>query len=120
MDRGAAAEHTGVMGRYLAVDEQGRGLRATWRPDRGFTNVSLWEGNVCVETFHLSAQQMGELIAFLGMGLGASAPAPPGLAIVATPTERRSPGGRFRRALGSARNATADGLDAIAARLRSS
>jgi hypothetical protein len=120
MDRGAAAEHTGVMGRYLAVDELGRGLRATWRPDRGFTNVSLWEGNVCVETFHLSAQQMGELIAFLGMGLGASAPAPPSLAIVATPSEGSTPRGQCGRAVGRARHAVADALDTVVARLRPS
>jgi hypothetical protein len=40
--------------RYFAVDDQGTGLRATWRHERGFVNLSLWRGDTCVETFRLA------------------------------------------------------------------
>ncbi len=57
------------VGRHLAVDERGIGLRATWRLDRGFVNLSLWRGNACVETFHMTPAAAAELIAFLAGGL---------------------------------------------------
>jgi len=56
-------------GRHLAVDERGVGLRATWRLDRGFVNLSLWREGVCVETFHLTPAAAAELVAFLAHGL---------------------------------------------------
>lgn len=107
----------GVVGRYLAVDERGRGLRATWRPGHGFTNVSLWQGDVCVETFHLSAHQMGELIAFLGMSLGACQPKQPSLRIV-DPSDRAPLTPRLRAAWKRGRLRTAGCLETLAARLR--
>lgn len=57
------------VGRHLAVDERGVGLRATWRLDRGFLNLSLWRDDVCVESFHLSPAAAADLIAFLATGL---------------------------------------------------
>ena len=57
------------VGRMLAVDERGVGLRATWRLDRGFLNVSLWRDDVCVETFHLTPNDAARLAAFLAEGL---------------------------------------------------
>jgi hypothetical protein len=90
MERGGTASVPEIMGRYLAVDEKGTGLRATWRPAQGFTNLSLWRGDVCVETFHLSSEQMGELIAFLGTSLAASCPVQPTLRVV-PPHERAVP-----------------------------
>ncbi len=61
-------------GRYLAVDEQGHALRATWRPARGFVNLSLWRDDRCVETFHLTPTDASDLIAFLVAGFAASVP----------------------------------------------
>ena len=113
MERASATSASDVMGRYLALDEQGSGLRATWRPARGFTNLSLWRDDVCVETFHLSAPQMGELIGFLGTSLGASQPAPPKLRVV-QPTDVEASVGAWDRARSSAAHA----LDIIAARVR--
>ena len=55
--------------RHLAVDERGTGLRLTWRPERGFVNLSLWRGDRCVETFHLSPSAAAEVIGFLARGL---------------------------------------------------
>ena len=74
-----------ILGRYLAMDETGGGLRATWRPAQGFTNLSLWRGDVCVETFHLSSEQMGELIAFLGTSLAVACGEQPKLRVVPLP-----------------------------------
>ena len=57
------------VGRHLAVDERGIGLRATWRLDHGFINLSLWRAGVCVETFHLTPAAAAELVSFLASGL---------------------------------------------------
>jgi hypothetical protein len=57
------------VGRHLAIDERGIGLRATWRLDRGFVNLSLWREDRCVETFHLTPDDAAELVAFLVHGL---------------------------------------------------
>src|SRR5690349_941721 len=56
-------------GRHLAVDEQGVGLRATWRLERGCRNLSLWRDDRCVETFHLTPAAAADLVAFLARGL---------------------------------------------------
>jgi hypothetical protein len=57
------------VGRHLAVDERGVLLRATWRLDHGFINLSLWRDDVCVETFHLTPAAAAELVSFLATGL---------------------------------------------------
>jgi hypothetical protein len=62
--------------RWLAVDERGTGLRATWRPAHGFVNLSVWREERCVETFHLSPIEAGRLISFLVRGLTAAVPTP--------------------------------------------
>jgi hypothetical protein len=59
--------------RHFAIDERGTGLRVTWRSNRGFTNLSLWRNDVCVDTFHLSPGQSADLIGFLASGLAAPA-----------------------------------------------
>ena len=57
------------VGRHLAVDERGVGLRATWRLDQGLINLSLWRDGRCVETFHLTPAAAAELVGFLAKGL---------------------------------------------------
>jgi len=57
------------VGRLLAVDERGVGLRLTWHLDRGFLNLSLWRDDRCVETFHVSPAAAADVIAFLVRGL---------------------------------------------------
>ena len=120
MERAEAASVPEIMGRYLAVDETGTGLRATWRPAQGFTNLSLWQGNVCVETFHLSTEQMGELIAFLGMSLAVACPAQPALRIVPSPEVPVLRNNLLWVTVGRGRDATARLLEAAAARVRPS
>jgi hypothetical protein len=96
--------------RHLAIDERGIGLRATWRLERGFVNLSLWRHDVCVETFHLTPAEASRLIGFLVEGLARAVPEPqpPALTLAASPPP---PANRYRRRL-------ADALDMTAARLR--
>lgn len=62
-------------GRALFVDERGMGLRATWHPERGIVNLSLWRDDRCVETFWLSVADAGRLASFLVTGLAEAAEA---------------------------------------------
>jgi hypothetical protein len=69
--------------RHFAVDERGVGLRATWHPEHGFVNVSLWSGDRCVQTFRLTPVEAGRLVGYLAGVLAEAVPAPrPHLAAV--------------------------------------
>ena len=57
------------VGRALFVDDRGLGLRATWHPERGIVNLSVWREDRCVETFWLSLADAGRLASFLVAGL---------------------------------------------------
>ena len=61
------------VGRALFVDERGMGLRATWHPERGIVNLSVWREDRCVETFWLSIADAGRLATFLVAGLADAA-----------------------------------------------
>ncbi len=75
--------------RHLAIDERGIGLRATWRLEQGFVNLSLWRHDVCVETFRLTPAEASRLIGFLVEGLARAVPEPPGAG--AAPCRRAAP-----------------------------
>jgi hypothetical protein len=95
--------------RHPAVDERGRGLRATWHPERGLVNVSLWRGDACVETFRLTPAEASRLIGFLADTLAAGATAaPPALRVAPPPPDRVT----------VARGQLARTLERAAARLR--
>ena len=96
--------------RHLAIDERGVGLRATWRLERGFVNLSLWRRDTCVETFHLTPAEASLLIGFLVEGLAGAVPGPAPLAVATEPAPVDSLT-RHRRRL-------AAGLEALADRLR--
>jgi hypothetical protein len=66
----------GRVERFLSIDERGVGMRASWRPAHGFVNLSLWQGERCVETFHLAPHEVARLTAFLATSL-TDAMAPP-------------------------------------------
>ena len=102
----------------MVLDEQGVGLRATWHPERGLVNLSLWKVDRCVETFHLTPQSAGDLMAFIMRALASSVPGPshPSLRIVGqddptTHSESRRPVSRVRERV-------AAGLSSIAERIR--
>jgi hypothetical protein len=93
--------------RHLAIDERGIGLRATWRFELGFVNLSLWRHDVCVETFRLTPAEASRLVGFLVEGLAGAVPAPaPESAVVAAVP---APVG-YRRRLAGALARTAERL----------
>ena len=61
------------------------------RLDRGFINLSLWNNDVCAQTFHLTPAEASRLVGFLVDGLTravpAPEPAPPALGLAAPPAE---------------------------------
>ncbi|CAN5814965.1 hypothetical protein BH24ACT3_BH24ACT3_12640 [soil metagenome] len=101
----AEGVHDLPVGRHFTVDGRGVGLRATWRLDRGFVNLSLWRGDSCVETFHLTPAAAADLITFLARGLADAA----GIATMATvrAIDDRGESGRRQRV---ASTLTAKGL----------
>jgi hypothetical protein len=84
--------------RHLAIDERGIGLRATWRLDHGFVNLSLWRRDVCVETFRLTPAEASRLVGFLVEGLARAVPEPPAPALAAAPALPSASGYRVRLA----------------------
>lgn len=105
-----------VQPRHFAVDERGIGLRATWRPEHGFVNVSLWSGDRCVQTFRLTPVEAGRLVGYLAGVLADAVPAParrpPLTAVPALPDEHP------RDRMGAVRRQVAAALDLAARRLR--
>jgi hypothetical protein len=100
----------------MAVDDRGIGLRATWRLNHGFVNLSLWRGDRCVETFHLTPSDAATFMTFLVKGLAdvASVPAAAPLRVVregedAAPSASAA-GLRARRSLASALRRLADSI----------
>ena len=70
------AASPGPVPRFLSVDERGVGLRASWRRAHGFVNVSLWRDDRCVETFHLSPEEVARLTSFFATCLAEVVAAP--------------------------------------------
>lgn len=68
MGAGAAPSRVPSGSTWL-VDEQGTALKATWRLNHGFINLSLWRNDRCVETFHLAPSDAAHFISFLVSGL---------------------------------------------------
>jgi hypothetical protein len=99
--------------RHLAVDERGTGLRATWRLELGFVNLSLWRHDVCVETFRLTPAEASRLVSFLVEGLAGAVPAAePALTVAPAPDDPAAePSSAYRRRLAHA-------LEGVAERLR--
>jgi hypothetical protein len=65
--------HTLPTGRAFFADQRGVVLRATWHLDRGFLNLSIWDGAACVATFQLQIRDVPRLVSFLADGLGTAA-----------------------------------------------
>jgi hypothetical protein len=102
-----------VLPRHFAVDERGVGLRATWHPEHGFVNVSLWSGDRCVQTFRLTPVEAGRLVGDLAGVLADAVPPPRRLtAVPALPED-----GATDR-LSAVRRQAAAALDRAARRLR--
>lgn len=119
MDAGAVYQFP-VQPRHFAVDERGVGLRATWHADCGFVNLSLWSGNRCVQTFHLTPVETGRLVGFLAAVLADAVPEPTHPSAVGTePNKDRAEANRWAVRLGGFRRELAGTLEHAARRLRS-
>lgn len=112
------------VGCHLVVDERGVGMRATWRLDRGFVNVSLWKDDSCVETFHLDPGAAADLIGFLVQGLADAttrgAMAPIRAIGLAEPSHRNNVALTVRSAVRWMRAGVAADLAALASRIHPS
>ena len=53
---------------YIA-DGDRSAMRATWHSDAGFVVISLWRGDTCVATSHLTPGEAGRLATFITGGL---------------------------------------------------
>ena len=110
----------GVQGRrFIVLDERGVGLRATWHPERGFVNLSLWREDRCVETFHLTPGTASDVMAFVMRALASSVPGPshPPLRVVAD-NDGATVSRRGRRLVSQVRARFADELTGLARRIR--
>ncbi len=121
MDAGAV-HHLPVHRRLFALDERGVGLRATWHADHGFVNLSLWSGDRCVQTFHLTPAEASRLVGFLAAVLAEAVPEPARPLAVAADPQRDAECGeapRWLDRLGGLGRELAETLDRAARRLRS-
>lgn len=108
----------GVQGRrWIVLDERGVGLRATWHPQRGFINLSLWKDDRCVETFHLTPNAASVLMAFVVRALASSVPAPTPTPLKLV-TEEVSTADRGPDLVSRLRDRLADDLTSFARRIR--
>ena len=115
-------------GRHWFVDDQGVALRATWRLERGFVNLSMWEHDHCTATFHLTPSDAAQLMSFLARGLADATavaamatvralPDPPAGAVASQPEPRPAMTDQLAATARATRSRLAKGLEAIAARV---
>ncbi len=55
--------------REFIADGDRSALRATWHRESGFVVLSLWRGETCVATSHMTPQEAGRLATFITSGL---------------------------------------------------
>ena len=55
--------------RELITDGARSRLRATWHMESGLVVISLWRGETCVATSHLTPEEAGRLSSFITDGL---------------------------------------------------
>jgi hypothetical protein len=95
-------------------------LRATWHNEAGYVVISLWRGDTCVATSHLTPKEAGRLATFITGGLAdlAHVGMPPP-SVVTRIAPRASWRRRRREALRSWRVSVSRSLEKVARRLRS-
>jgi len=103
--------------REFITDGERSALRATWHSDSGYVVISLWRGDTCVATSHLTPDEAGRLSRFITSGLADMATE--SLNIRATkdrPQATRT--SRIRHGIEYWRKSIAWSLESIARRLR--
>lgn len=106
--------------REFIADGVRSALRATWHNEAGYVVVSLWHGDTCVATSHLTPSEAGRLASFITVGLAEMAhdgvTAAPTVARVSPRSSWRA---RLRSGVRSWRDNVAWSLERIAHKLRS-
>jgi hypothetical protein len=94
-------------------------MRATWHRDAGYVVISLWRGDTCVATSHLTPGQAGRLASFITGGVAELAmESHRGSTGVARFAESRSLAKRLNDNLSMWRRSVAVSLESMARRLR--
>jgi len=105
--------------REFIADGDRSALRATWHNEAGYVVISLWRGDTCVATSHLTLKEASRLSNFITNGLAELAQTSMVPTSPVTPITPRIPWrNRFRRAVTSWRVSVGWSLDKIARRLR--
>lgn len=65
----AEVHRIGEHRREFITDGDRSALRATWHNESGYVVISLWRGDRCVATSHLTPKKAGQLAAFITGGL---------------------------------------------------
>jgi hypothetical protein len=55
--------------RQYIADGDRSALRATWHREAGYVVISMWHGDTCVATSHLTPRETGRLAGFITSGL---------------------------------------------------
>lgn len=105
--------------REFITDGDRSALRATWHNEAGYVVISLWRGDTCVATSHLTPKEAGRLATFITGGLADLAQSgmllTSSVAPIATRIRWRN---RFRQTMRSWRINVGWSLERIARRLR--
>lgn len=105
--------------REFITDGERSALRATWHNEAGYVVISLWRGDTCVATSHLTPKEAGRLATFITGGLADLAQS--GMfskSMVAQIAPRISWRNRFRQAVRAWRVSVGWSLEQVARRLR--
>lgn len=105
--------------REFLTDGERSALRATWHSESGYIVISLWRGDTCVATSHLTPNEAGRLSRFITGGLADMATenlASSRTVVEMQPGSKVSP--RLRAAIEAWRESVAWSLESIARRLR--
>lgn len=105
--------------REFITDGDRSALRATWHNEAGYVVISLWRGDTCVATSHLTPKEAGRLSTFITNGLADLAQTSAFPNSTVAPIAPRIPWrNRLRRAVRSWRVSVGWSLEQIARRLR--
>jgi hypothetical protein len=116
----AEVHHLSDQRRAFITDGDRSELRATWHTDAGYVVISLWRGDSCVATSHLTPKEAGRLASFITGGLADLAHTGLFSKTTATPMDPRDGWrSRFWQAFRSWRVSVGSSLEQIARRLRS-
>ena len=103
--------------REFITDGERSALRATWHSESGYVVISLWRGDTCVATSHLTPDEAGRLSRFITGGLADMATESLNTrATVDRPRVARAP--QIRRGIENWRKSIAWSLESIARKLR--